>query len=96
MTQLLDRPIAGASTLYPRHPVPPAGLRAAEDFYLQGQQPMREIAIQVSGPDASLRRTWLASHMEQQINALLRLRSGWDGRRALPPTDAAVRSAVGL
>jgi hypothetical protein len=97
VTQLLDRPLANGSTLYPRmRPVSP-GVQAAEDFYLSGSgQPARQIAIQVTGSDGSLRRTWLASHMEEQVNALLRLRPGWDGRHALPLSDEAVGSAIGL
>ena len=34
--------------------------------------------------------------MEQQVNDLLRLRSGWDGDRALPITDEAAGSAISL
>ena len=97
LTQLLDRPLAAGSTLYPQTmPVSPS-VRAAEDFYLRGSgQPGRQILIQVTGPAGSLRRTWLATHMEQQINGLLRLAPGWDGRRARPLTDEAVGSAIGL
>jgi len=94
VTQLLDPPISAGSTLYPqRAPISPAD-RGAEDFYLLGLRPTRQITITVSAPDGSLRRTWLAMYMEEQVNGLLTLPPGWDGRRALPPTDEAVRSAI--
>lgn len=97
MTQLLDRPLTDGSTLYPRTSSASPGVQAAEDFYLRGsEQPARQILIQVTGPDGSLRRTWLATHMEQQLNGLLRLGAGWDGHRGLPLTDEAVGSAIGL
>lgn len=96
MTELLDRPIAGASTMYPVRAGAVASLQAAEDFYLQGPRPTRQIAIQVGGLDGSLRRTWVATHMEQRVNELLQLRPGWDGRGAQPPTDEAVEATIGV
>lgn len=96
VTQLLDPPIGSGSTLHPRDRFAFPGVSEAEDFYVRGPRPLRKIEIQVSGPSVSLRHTWLASYMEVQINDLLRLQPGWDGRRAQPPTDAAVGSAVDL
>jgi hypothetical protein len=97
LTQLLDRPPADSSTLSQRTTPTWPGLRAAEDFYFTGiGQPGRQITIQVAGPNGSLRRTWLAAHMEDQVNGLLHLRAGWDGRRALPLTDAAINQAIAL
>jgi hypothetical protein len=97
VTELLDQPLAPGATLYPHPPPVVPGLQAAEDFYSHGPGvPSRHIAIQVLDPGGSLRRTWLASHMEQQVNDLLRLRSGWDGDRALPITDEAAGSAISL
>ena len=95
MTQLLDLPVATGSTLYPRLLVVP-DLVSAEGFYLEGAVPTRQIQIRVGGPDGNPRVSWLASYMEERINELLRLRPGWDGRRALPSTDHAVGSAIGL
>jgi len=96
VTKLRDRPLADGSTLYPRTPSVSLSVQAAEDFYLSGSSlPDRQITIQVNGPDGSLRRTWLADHIQTQVNCLLRLRPGWDGRRASPISDEAVRSAIG-
>jgi hypothetical protein len=94
VTQLLDRSLADSSTLYPRRPAASPGVKAANDFYLHGTVAPRQIHIQVTAPDGSLRRTWLAAHMEQEVNSLLLLPTGWDGYRAHPLTDEAVTSAV--
>jgi hypothetical protein len=95
VTQLLDRPLAAGATLYPRSLSPSPSARSAEDFYLRGSgPPARQVTIQMTGPDGSLRRTWLAAHLEQQINGLLCLEPGWDGGRARPITDKAVGSAI--
>jgi hypothetical protein len=97
MTQLLDGPLASASTLYPRRQPPSPTLEAAEDFYIHGiDQGVRQVQIQVSGPDGSLRRTWLASYMEEQVTSLLRLPHGWDGRRACRVTERAIGSGIEL
>lgn len=97
MTQLLDPPVTQGSTLYPRTTLVSPSVRAAEDFYMRGsKEPARQIKIRVTGPDGSLRNTWLAEQMEEHLNSLLRLTPGWDGRRARPLTAEAVGSAVGL
>jgi hypothetical protein len=92
VTQLLDPPMGG-STLYQLGLPTWPDVRAAEDFYLRGCFPARRVVIQVSG-GGNVWRTLVASQVEEQINQLLELRAGWDGRRALPPTDDAVRSAI--
>jgi hypothetical protein len=96
MTLLLDRPVAAGLTLSPQAQAPPPGLQAAEDFYLRGsdRQFDRTIEIRVRARDGNLRRTWLAAHMEDRLNALLRLRLGWDGYRAQPLSMDAVEAAV--
>lgn len=94
MTQLLDRPSASSSTLHVPASTTSPGLQAAEEFYLWGGEGHRQIAIQ--GPHGDPRGSWLASYMAEQINDLLQLRSGWDGDKAVPPSDAAVRSAMDL
>lgn len=94
MTQLVDQPIAAGATLPPRSARATPDIRAAEAFYLHGWRPVRQITIQVARPDGSLHGTWLAAHVEDQINQLLRLQPGWDGGRARPLTDEAVRAAL--
>lgn len=97
MTQLLDPPVTQGSTLYPRTSLVSLSVRAAEDFYMRGsKEPAQQIKIRVTGPDGSLRKTWLAEQMEENINALLRLGPGWDGRRARALTTEAAGSAIGL
>lgn len=94
MTPLLERPTTAGATLYPSAPTAPAGVQAAEDFYLCGPcRQVRQIAIQDVGVDGRPRR-WLASHVQQHMNALLRLGPGWDGHRALPLTEDAVQAAI--
>lgn len=98
MTQLIDRPITAGSTLNSlTYPVVP-DLQTADDFYERGADDAsgREVTIRATGPAGSLRQTWLASYMESQINALRRLRPGWDGHRADPVSDEAVGSVVHL
>lgn len=95
MTQLIDRPITAGSTLSSRaYPVAP-DLQPAEDFYEQGAASGRDVTIRVASP-TSPQQAWLASYMESQINALRRLRRGWDGHRAESVSDEAVRSVVHL
>ncbi len=65
-----------------------------EDFYLYGPPPVDQISIHVVAPDPTGRLGWLASTIEKQLNDLLRLRPGWDGRRARPPYQAAVMRAI--
>jgi hypothetical protein len=48
----------------------------------------------VVAPDPTGRLVWLASAGERQLNDLLRLRPGWDNRRARHLTQAAVLRAV--
>jgi len=98
MTQLIDQPITEGSTFYPRTLPLASDLQAAEDFYERGADDIsrREVTIRATGPDGSLRQTWLASYMEAQINGLRRLRPGWDGHRADPVSDEAVGSVVRL
>ncbi len=92
MTQLLDHGLKNSSTLQPRTlPISP-GVGAAEEFYLHGLgTPVRQIAVQRTSGQA-----WLGAHVEQGVNRLLQLEYGWDGRRARPVTDEAVKSGIGL
>ncbi len=95
MTLMLDQPVSAGATLYPRGMTADPERRSAEDFYQQGaRRTSRAVAIRVVGPDGSLRRDWLASHMETQLNELLRLDAGWDGDAADPISMDAVHSVV--
>ncbi len=95
--KLLDRPATDGATFYPRTLPASPSVQAAEDFYQRGSdEPIRQVALQVTGPDGSLRRSWLAAYMEEQVNELLKLRTGWDGRRARPVAYQAVQSAMEL
>lgn len=97
MTLMLDQPVSAGATLYPRGMTTDAERRSAEDFYQQGAgRTSRAVAIRVVGPDGSLRRDWLASHMETQLNGLLRLDAGWDGGAADPVSMEAVNSVVAI
>jgi hypothetical protein len=93
VTDLLDRS-AGASTLSPLPPPIPSSVSMEEDFYLYGPPASDEVSLRVVAPDPTGRLDWLASAVERQLNDLLRLRPGWDGRRARPLTQAAVLRAV--
>lgn len=94
MTLLDERPAGGASTLYPHRHGHPGG--SLKQFYLRGLhlEPERGIEILVEAFDGSLRKTWLAELATQRLNELMRLQPGWDGYRARPITDEAVRAAV--
>lgn len=96
MTLLLDRPVSPGLTFSAQAQNPTPELQAAEDFYLKGvdSQPDRRIQIRVLAADGSLRRTWLAAHMEDQINFLLKLRAGWDGYRAEPLSVEAAKAGI--
>jgi hypothetical protein len=93
VTQLLDR-YSDVSTLASSPRPTPSTIRVAEDFYLHGPPPTNRVSIQVVVPDPTGRLHWLATQVEDQLNDLLRLRTGWDGRRGQPPTPAAVDSAI--
>jgi hypothetical protein len=96
MTLLLDRPASAGLTLSPQTQRPAPELRTAEDFYLKGadREPDRTIQIRVLAGDGSLRRTWLASYMEDHVNFLLKLLPGWDGYRAAPLSVEAAKAGV--
>jgi hypothetical protein len=97
MTLMLDQPVSAGATLYPRGMTTDAERRSAEDFYQQGAgRTNRAVTIRVVGPDGSLRCDWLASHMETQLNELLRLDAGWDGGTADPVSMEAVNSVVAI
>jgi hypothetical protein len=98
VTDLLNRPITGSSTLHPPREAMQPWLRSAEEFYLHGAESglRRVIEIRVTTPDGILPRTWLAEYMEQKLNQLLRLQMGWDGHRGRPITEAAVTEVVGI
>lgn len=97
MTLMLDQPASAGATLYPHRATADPERRSAEDFYRQGVgRASRAVTIRVLGPDGSLRRDWLATHMEQHLNELLRLAPGWDGSRADPVSMEAVDSVVAI
>lgn len=97
MTLLMDQPGATGATLFPRGAAADPDRQAAEEFYQQGASAGgRAVTIGVVGPDGSLRRDWLASYMESQINRLLRLGPGWDGYRANPVTTESVNAVMAV
>ena len=97
MTLLMDQPAAAGSTLYPRGAGTDPDRQSAEDFYQRGATPsQRAVTIRAVGPDGSMRRDWLATYMESQINELLTLGPGWDGYHANPITLDAVGSVVAV
>ena len=95
MTQILDPPLAAGSTLYPHDGFALSDVQAAEEFCLRGvdREPDRRIEVRVAA-DRSLRRMWLATYAEEQVNALLRLPPGWDGYRGRQLTQEAVAAAI--
>lgn len=93
VTDLLE-PYVGMSTLSPSPRPTPADVRIGEEFYLYGPPPADQVAIHVIVPDPTGRLHRLASTVARQLNDLLHLRPGWDGRRAHPPTPTAVLRAI--
>lgn len=97
MTLLMDQRASAGATLYPRGADADPDRQAAEDFYQRGASPSRPaVTIRAVGPDGSMRRDWLASHMESRINELLTLGPGWDGYHANPITIDAVGTVVAV
>lgn len=95
MTQLLDLN-SGVSTLTASPRPIPSTIQVAEDFYLHGLPPVNRVSIEVVVPDPTGRLRWLATEVQGQLNNLLRLQTGWDGRRAQPPSRLAVDAAIGV
>jgi hypothetical protein len=92
---LLDHPTAG-SGLTTRAITPPdrSEVLASEASYRHLEQETRRyLSIDYRGSTGA-DRTWLVQHVERELNGLLGLRPGWDGRRAAIVTDDAVMSAV--
>jgi hypothetical protein len=56
-------------------------------------RPLRSVQLQ-PGPDVDPFIQWLARKVEAELNRLVRLEEGWDGRRAREVTDEAVVSSV--
>ena len=98
MTQLLDRPLAANATRHPSASPARSEVRAAEDFFLRSpdDEPAPQITIHIDVPTATVRSRWLAAYLQDQINPLLRLRDGWDGRHGHPLSPDAVGSVIGL
>jgi len=95
MTLLDDRPIASGITRRPQ-PGPTLPHRdASDDFFLGHPDSSRQVTLSVPGMPRGL-RPWWVEYVEQELNKLLRLRSGWDGRRALPVERRAVEAMVGV
>ena len=72
-------------------------LGVPEAFYAHRAQQAtvrRRIHIELGGLDALSPRKWLAAHAEDEINQLLALENGWDGRHADPVSSDAVQAAV--
>ena len=61
-----------------------------------GSAPVGQVSVRVIVSDPSGHLAWLAGSIERQFNDLLQLRAGWDGRKALPSTYAALLRATEL
>jgi hypothetical protein len=93
VTQVLELPTA--ATTYPASRPRLPATQAAEEFYRRGSTATQTREVEINTSDGWGRtREWLVPYVEERLNELLRLPGGWDGFRARPLTDAAVRSAV--
>ncbi len=86
----------GSTTLRPIPRPRPPSLQTAEDFYSRGPSAVRprQLTIDVIGSDGVLYRTWYSNYVEQELNRLLELPDGWDGRHAARTTFDAVQTTV--
>lgn len=95
MTTLLERPASGL-TRSPRPSPPPPSLESGDDFlHRRTNGGARQVVLDVAGVSRSARPRWV-DLVEGELNQLLALPAGWDGRRALPVTTTAVEGVVAL
>lgn len=94
MSVLDDRATSSGLT---RRPVPAPllpGVRSAQDFLVgREQRPRRRLLINVESSHGT-KRPWFIDHMEHELNRLVPLDEGWDGHRARPINERAIRSVV--
>jgi hypothetical protein len=96
MSVLDDRATSSGLT---RRPVPAPllpGVRAAQDFLVGREEPLRRRLLINVDSSHGTKRPWFIEHMEQELNRLVPLGEGWDGRRARPLDERAIRSVVFL
>ena len=94
---LATREVTSGQTLRPMPPPRPPTLQTVEEFY--SRMPAfrrRSLTVQVIGPDGLPYRSRYAIYVEAQLNRLLELPKGWDGRHAKPTTEEALRTTVHL
>lgn len=97
MTLLEDHSVAGGPTMRPTPPPYLPGLAAAEDFYRRDLgSPRRQVRIQLFRADGSIFHFAWVDCIEHELNTLLLLEEGWDGRRAKGITGSALDSATAI
>src|SRR5579875_3968160 len=96
MSALADRPAASSLTLRPL-PQPERSTIAVAPYLPadRASQPLRRLTLDVAGVER-WQRPALVQYIESQLNDLLELRDGWDGRRARAITLAATEATVRL
>lgn len=94
MTVLDDYAVGSGLTRKPLpRPLLPS-LRAAEDFYLGTHAPpTRRVTIVTAGGEQDPLRPFYA-YAERQLDQILALPDGWDGRRGVAISETAVETAV--
>ncbi len=94
MTVLANGPVASGLTMRPLPRPALSTVDAAERFFVSTRgQLIRRLTIQVPGTEP-WSRPWFVEYVEAELNELLGLGEGWDGRRAGPITDAAVQGTI--
>ncbi len=94
MSALADRSAATGLTLAPTPKAGHATIATGACFPIAAPgQRARRMTISVAGVEG-WQRPPLVQYIEAELNQLLELRAGWDGRRARPVTLAAVKSTV--
>lgn len=95
MTTLLDRPASGLTRSSQPAPPPPS-LESGDDFlHRRPNGGVRHVFLEVPGQSRWARPRWI-DLVEGELNQLVALPAGWDGRRALPVSSTALESLVGL
>lgn len=95
MTLLDDRPIASGITRRPQPGPALPGHDARDNVFSGDVNGSRQVTLTVRGTPRGL-RPWWVDYVEQELTHLLRLPTGWDGRRALPLEPRAVEAMVAV
>lgn len=94
MTILANGPVASGLTMRPLPRPALSTVEAAERFFVSTPADVsRTLTIQVPGTDP-WSRPWFVEYVEAELNELLGLSEGWDGRRARPVTVAAIQGTI--